>query len=116
MRSDVQDNYQVLLDMPLDELILYAGGIRKDRMGSRLELCSIINARCGLCSEDCKFCAQSARHHTGIDVYPMKGPNEIIRAAERAKAIGAERFGIVTSGNRLDGEEIEKVVQAVRMI
>lgn len=116
MSIAVKDNYKALLDMPLDELISLAGSVRKKHIGSRLELCGIFNARCGLCGEDCKFCAQSSRYNTAINAYPMKGVSEIVRAAESAKAMGVGRFGIVTSGNRLDGEEIERVVQVVHTI
>ncbi|MFA5252548.1 MAG: biotin synthase BioB, partial [Phycisphaerae bacterium] len=75
-----------------------------------------LNARSGLCSEDCKFCAQSAKHDADIPTYPLKDKNEIIEAAQNAKAIGAERFGIVTSGNRLTSKELNTVVQAISEI
>jgi len=85
-------------------------------MKMRLDLCTIFNAKSGLCSEDCKFCAQSCRHPTGIKTYPLKSDNEIVRAAAIAKKNGAHRFGIVTSGNALTKAELNKIAGCVSRI
>ncbi len=116
MTTAVKDNAKALLDAPLEELVSRANRIRKKYIGNGLELCSILNARSGLCPEDCKFCAQSARHHADIQTYPLKGKREIVEAAHKAKALGAEKFGIVTSGNRLTDSEVFVVAQAISEI
>jgi biotin synthase len=116
MSTAVKDDTEVFLNTPLKELIAQANEVRRKFVGSKLDLCNILNARSGLCPEDCKFCAQSARHHTDIPTYPLKGKYEIVEAAQKAKTIGAERFGIVTSGNRLTGEELNAVAQAISEI
>jgi len=102
--------------MSLPELISLANKVRHDNAGSEIETCSIMNARSGKCGEDCKFCAQSARHHTGVASYPLKRKDEIIEAAQRARAIGAHRFDIVTSGNTLTRRELMKIAEAVSEI
>jgi len=102
-----------LLEMPLAELLSLADKVRRDYIGSRFELCSIINAKSGLCSEDCKFCAQSSRHKTDISVYKLVDQSEIVQAARDAQDTGAERFGIVTSGNRLMKTEIDILANAI---
>ena len=107
---------KTLLDEPLERLIARANQMRKKVVGDTLDLCSILNARSGRCSEDCKFCAQSARHHTETPVYPLKDASEIVAAAARAQAIGAKRFGIVTSGNRLTDDEIDVIAEAITRI
>lgn len=48
--------------------------------------------------KNCKFCAQSAHHDTGVTVYPFMEEDEIVNAAKKAKEAGAIRFSIVTSG------------------
>lgn len=107
---------KALLDLPLTELIFKANQIRQREASPDLELCSIMNAKSGMCSEDCKFCAQSSRHSTGISTYPLKKKVEMLEAAKRAKEIGAKRFDIVTSGKRLTRDEIERIVEAVSEI
>jgi len=105
-----------LLKCPLTELISRANAVRKSCAGPGLELCSILNAKSGLCKEDCKFCAQSSRHSAGISAYPLKSKDEIVKAARRAKANGAHKFGIVTSGNRLSIKEIDVIAKATSEI
>ena len=102
--------------MPMQELIDRANAVRKAHSGSSLQLCSILNAKSGLCSEDCKFCAQSARHHARVDVYDLKSADTMVQAAKEAAAMGAKRFGIVTSGNRLTQAEVETIAQAAQRI
>jgi len=116
MSTAIKNGTETLLNTPLEELISRANEVRKQCIGNKLELCSILNARSGLCTEDCKFCAQSARHHADISTYPLKGKKEIVKAAQKAKAIGAEKFGIVTSGNRLTDREVNVVAQAISEI
>ena len=58
-----------LLDGEKEELYRAADALRRHFLGNHFDLCSIINAKSGNCSENCRFCAQSARHHTGIDTY-----------------------------------------------
>ncbi len=105
-----------LLELPLTELIARADKVRKKFAGSRVELCNILNAKSGLCAEDCKFCAQSARHKTGSQAYPLKSKAEMLEAARGAKKIGAERFDIVTSGDKLSPEDFGVIVEAIKEI
>jgi len=102
-----------LLNQPIAELIALADKTRQEKAGSNIELCSIMNAKSGLCSQDCKFCSQSARHSTGISTYPLKTKAEILESARRAKDIGAERFDIVTSGNALASDELAVIADSI---
>lgn len=105
-----------LLDLPLLELVAIADKARRRFTGSKIELCSIMNAKSGLCAEDCKFCAQSSRHRTGISTYTLKAKEEMLRMAKRAKDIGADRFDIVTSGDKLSAEELNIIADAISEI
>jgi biotin synthase len=102
-----------LLELPLEKLIYRANKVREKFIGQKLELCNIMNAKSGACLEDCKFCAQSSRHKTSAAIYPLKKKEEILKAAQYAKDIGAERFDIVTSGNKLSKDEIKLIADAI---
>lgn len=93
-----------------------ASEARRRGVGSRIEVCGIVNAKSGKCGEDCRFCAQSAHHSTEIFEYPLKSAQEIVTAAKAAKENGASRFGIVTSGNRLNDKEVGVIAEAVKLI
>lgn len=105
-----------LLKLPLSKLIAMADETRRECAGSGIELCSIMNAKSGLCAQDCKFCAQSSRHSTGINTYPLKTKAEMLEFARRAKDIGAERFDIVTSGNKLSKDDLSVIRDAIHEI
>jgi len=102
-----------LLQLPLSELLIQANKTRRKFIGQELELCSILNAKSGSCSEDCKFCAQSHKHKLDVSTYSLKSKDEIIAAAKGAKDIGAKKFGIVTSGNRLTQKELAVIISAI---
>lgn len=81
-----------------------------------VNLCAITAARSGLCPEDCAFCAQSSRHHTGLSVYPLISEGEMLKRAEEAQAHSANRFCIVTSGRSVNEKEIEAIARAIKKI
>ena len=80
----------------------------------RFDFCSIINARSGRCTENCKWCAQSAHWKTGCETYGWVGTDACVKAAKEAAANGADRIGIVTSGRCLSHEDVENVCAALR--
>lgn len=88
----------------------------RSKLGDRVDLCSIINAKCGLCSEDCKFCAQSVHNDTEISPHPMIEEEEILNMAQMMEEEGAARFCIVTSGKGVEGEDFENMLGFIRRI
>ena len=80
----------------------------------RFDFCSIINARSGRCSENCKWGAQSAHWKTGCETYGWVGTEACVKAAREAAANGADRIGIVTSGRCLSHEDVDNVCTALK--
>ncbi|MCX5813998.1 MAG: biotin synthase BioB [Proteobacteria bacterium] len=101
-------------------LMGYASEIRDHFKGNAVSFCCIVNAKSGLCPENCKFCAQSAHHYTNAEVYPLISKEEMIEKARQANAYGAHFFGIVTSGTKIatqeEWDEIEYAVKAINKI
>jgi biotin synthase len=107
-----QDDLSVFLTCDLNKLCEGADKIREHYIGETVDLCSIINGRSGRCSEDCKYCAQSAHNHTGCEEYDFLPEEEILEVCKKNEQEGVHRFSIVTSGRALNGEEFEKAVHA----
>jgi biotin synthase len=96
-------------------LMAYASEVRDYYKGRQVSLCSIVNAKSGLCPENCRFCAQSAHHHTHAEIYPLIPKDEMIEKAKEAKECGAHMFSIVTSGTRIEGNnEWNEIEEAIR--
>ena len=83
----------------------HANRLREYFKNRTISLCGIINAKSGICPENCRFCAQSAHYHTEAPVYPLLPPEEIIGKAREAFAGGARYFSIVTSGTSVSTPE-----------
>lgn len=105
-----------LLECDTEELMWAADEIREHFCGSQFDLCSIINGKSGKCSEDCKYCAQSAHHHSSVETYSLLTTEEFVKDAAHHAAKGVGKYSIVTAGKRLDEKEIEVVCQAYQAI
>lgn len=98
------------------ELFARANRVRHERRGDVVGLCSIVNARCGFCGEDCAFCAQSGRARATIARYPLISIDRIVAAAGTAARNGATCFSIVTSGRKPGRRDLASIARAVERI
>lgn len=110
------DNIQEYLRLPTAELMSAALRVKLERRGNSFALCGIVNAKSGQCSEDCRFCVQSAHYATSAPVYPLLGEEAVVRAAREAAAAGAEHFSLVTSGRGLRGADFLRVLELVAAV
>lgn len=103
-----------LQDVPLEELSASADRIRRAYCGRAFDLCTIVNAKCGHCSENCKFCAQSGHWGLGGETWPLMSCDDLVEAAKKDEAAGTPRFSLVTSGRRLTPKEVDRAAEALR--
>ena len=103
----------LLLAEVLDKEALYASAdrIRAYFHGDRVDLCSIINARSGRCSENCKWCSQSVFHRTDIEVYDLIPPETAVRQALQNEKAGVRKFSLVTSGRTISQNHLDRLCQ-----
>lgn len=95
-----------LYNSDLNELLEKSSKFLKDEV----EFCSLVNARSGKCSQNCKYCAQSSHYRTDIEEYPLISNEEVVKAALEAKDNGVIRFAVVTSGKSPDEENFDKIL------
>ena len=98
-----------LYNMELDELLK----LSSQYMSNNVEFCSLVNARSGKCSQNCKYCAQSSHYRTDVEDYPLINKGEVVEAALDAKENGVIRFAVVTSGKSPDEENFDKILEFV---
>lgn len=107
-----KDELIKLYNSDLDDLLKLSSKYIKDTV----EFCSIVNARNGKCSQNCKYCAQSSHYRTNIETYPLIPVGDVIKAAEESKENKASRFAIVTSGKTPDEEDFNKVLELIKTV
>lgn len=110
------EDFSLFLTADLAELCEEADHLREHFCGNRVDLCTIINGKSGRCSEDCKFCAQSAHHPSGCREYAFLDADAIVSDAQQNAAEGVHRYSIVTAGRNLSDQDMEKALQAYRKL
>ncbi len=113
---DTRDNLKLATETPLEELFRVTGNLRERSFGDEIETCMIVNAKCGLCPNNCAFCSQSVHHNSQVTTYPMLETQQLIAEAEAAADSGATHFGIVTSGATVSSREIGQIAEAVSTV
>ena len=81
-----------------------------------VQISDILSIRTGGCSEDCSYCAQSARNGTKAPKQPMLDLETVVAAAKRAKERGASRFCMSTSGRCLEADKFGKICDIIRAV
>ena len=112
-KTYTKDELLHLYNLPLDELLAESSKYMSDKV----EFCSLINARNGKCSQNCKYCAQSSHYRTNIESYPLVEIDEVVKVANEAKANHVSRFAIVTSGKTPDeGRDFKIELEMIKEI
>src|SRR5688572_32608026 len=83
-------------------LLSWANRIREHFKGNKIHLCSIVNVKAGGCSENCKFCAQSAAYQTDAPRYGLVDLPPVMNAADEAKQNGVTAVGLVAAWRGLE--------------
>lgn len=105
-----------LFNQPIDELSNAANYIRQYFCGNIFDICTIINAKSGKCSENCKYCAQSAYYSTECEEYPLLSEEKIFDNAKYNADKGVLRYSLVTSGRNLNDNEVDSICKVVEKI
>jgi len=90
--------------------------VRKAFYGKKVKLNLIINAKSGLCPEDCGYCSQSIVSREPVAKYPLLDKEVLIEGARKALELKAGTYCIVCSGRGPTDRELEQVIEAVREI
>ncbi len=107
----IESNDEELLDILQAAFI-----VRKHFYGKKVKLNLILNAKSGLCPEDCGYCSQSIISKAPIDKYPLLEKNIIVDGARKAMELQVGTYCIVASGRGPTSKELDQVIEAVQEI
>ena len=111
---------QALLDLPFNDLIHRAQSVhRQFHNANEIQLSTLISVKTGGCPEDCGYCPQAARYHTGVESQDMLLLDEVVSSAKAAKAQGASRFcmGAAWRGpKQRDIDNMTEIISAVKAL
>ncbi len=114
------EQLQATYHQPFFELLQHARAVYEAHWPEKeeMQLCTLLSIKTGGCSEDCGYCAQSARYSTGVKAERLMGTDEVLDAAHRAKANGSTRFcmGAAWRGVRSGDRKFEQVLAIVREV
>lgn len=110
---------RALYDLPFFDLISRARGVYVQNWeGNEMQLCTLLSIKTGGCSEDCGYCAQSARYSTGVKAERLMETEQVLAAAHRARENGSTRFcmGAAWKGVRDGDAKFDQVLEIVREV
>jgi len=102
--SDIEEKEDIV------ELCNSANKVREFFCGKDVDLCTIMNAKSGRCTEDCKFCAQSDFYKTNVEEYELVSKEDAINLARENEKEGVNRFSLVTSGRGPTVNDFDKIL------
>jgi len=103
-----------LLDLPFNDLIYKAQSVhRQYHDANTVQLSTLVSVKTGGCSEDCGYCPQAARYHTGVNDEDMLALDKVVSTAKEAKSQGASRFCMGAAWRGPKQRDIEKITEII---
>ncbi len=113
-----KDEIKEIFNRPLLKLVLDAAEVhRKHHTFGEVQVSSLLSIKTGGCSEDCAYCPQAARFHTDVKVQALMKVDEVLEAAQNAKAGGASRFCMGAAWREVrDNRDFDRVIDMVKAV
>ena len=110
------DQVSDVYNQPFLELVYQAATVhRAHHTPGEVQVCTLLSVKTGGCPEDCSYCPQAARYHTGIKVHKLMETEEVLEAASRAKAAGSTRFCMGAAWREVrENRDFDRVLDMVR--
>ena len=106
-----------LLALPFTELLFRAAGVHRQHFDpTEVQVSTLLSVKTGGCPEDCGYCPQAARYHTGVDATKLMPTEDVLEKARQAKAAGASRFCMGAAWRSPKDRDIPKVAAMIREV
>jgi len=111
------EQIEALLNLPFNDLLFKAQTVHRENFdANKVQLSTLLSIKTGGCPEDCGYCPQAARYHTGVDNQALLPLKEVLEAATAAKANGATRFCMGAAWRGPKDKDLEPVAEMVKAV
>jgi biotin synthase len=111
------DKVAALLDLPFSDLIFRAHGVHRENFDANaVQLSTLLSIKTGGCPEDCGYCPQAARYHTGVENEDMLALDAVVDAARAAREKGATRFCMGAAWRGPKQRDLDRVIEMVKAV
>ena len=111
------DEVEALLDLPLPELLFRAAEVHRRHFDpAQVQVSTLLSVKTGGCPEDCAYCPQAQRYHTGVDATKLMSTGDVVEKARQAKAAGASRFCMGAAWRSPKDRDIPRVAEMIREV
>lgn len=117
IRSDwTLEEISQIYDLPLLELVFRAQVVHREHFDPlEVQKCTLLSIKTGGCSEDCAYCPQAARYHTGVEAQKLLPVNDVLDKAREARDSGSTRFCMGAAWREVrGGKQFDQVLEMVR--
>jgi biotin synthase len=106
-----------LYALPFNDLIYRAQGVHREHFDANaVQLSTLLSIKTGGCPEDCGYCPQAARYHTGVDNEALMSVDEVVAAARCAREKGATRFCMGAAWRGPKQRDLDRVIDMVKAV
>ena len=110
-----REDVLALFDLPFTELLHRAATVHRERFDpTEVQVSTLLSVKTGGCPEDCAYCPQAARYHTGVQATKLMSAEQVLEKARQAKAAGATRFCMGAAWRSPKDRDIPKVAEMIR--
>ncbi len=111
--EEIEDLYR----LPFNDLIFKAQTVhRENHDPNKIQVSTLMSIKTGGCPEDCKYCSQSIKYNTDVEIEKLLSVDEVIEQAKAAKASGASRFCMGAAWRNLNDSNLEKIKGMVKAV
>jgi biotin synthase len=106
-----------LFALPFPDLIFRAQNVHRLHFDPcQVQISTLLSIKTGGCPEDCAYCPQSARYHTGVEAQKLMEVDTVLREARAAKSAGASRFCMGAAWREPKDRDLDKVCEMVAAV
>ena len=108
---------EALFELPFTELLHRAGSAHRQHFDpAEVQVSTLLSVKTGGCPEDCGYCPQAARYHTGVEATKLMATEAVIERARQARDAGASRFCMGAAWRSPKDRDIPKVAAMIREV